>query len=162
MQEESVEFGGQKRKVRRDTGGTQEARNPEEMKQVSKSYVGAWLSSRNGLFHLPFPWTSNPNSCHLRIGSSLKTENEETPLMHLKTMNTISQVEKYVPCGICLQDEEFPIDCFSLRWLNTAYVDKGLGNTKWLTRLSITKCQVFLMHGVQGKGSIGEIICLPS
>lgn len=115
MQEESVEFGGQKRKVRRDTGGTQEAKNPEEMKQVSKSYVGAWLGSRNGLFHLPFPWTSNPNSCHLRIGSSLKTENEETPLMHLKTMNTISQVEKYVPCGICLQDEEFPIDCFSLR-----------------------------------------------
>lgn len=57
-----MEFGGGKRKVRRDTGGTQEARNPEEMKQVSKSYVGAWLSSRNGLFHLPFLWTSHPNS----------------------------------------------------------------------------------------------------
>lgn len=45
-----MEFEGGKRKVRRDTGGTQEARKPEEMK-VSKSYIGAWLSSRNGLFH---------------------------------------------------------------------------------------------------------------
>lgn len=66
----------------------------------------------------PFLWTSNPNSSvisELTCGSSLKTENEETPLMHLKTMNTISQVEKYLPCGISLQDEEFLIDCFSLR-----------------------------------------------
>lgn len=112
-----MEFGGGKRKVRRDTGDTG-GKKTRRMKQVAKSYVGAWLSSRNGLFHFPFLWTSNPNSSvisELAYGSSLKTENEETPLMHLKTMNTISQVEKYLPCGICLQDEEFPIDCFSLR-----------------------------------------------
>lgn len=49
---------------------------------------------------------------------------------------------------------------FSLRWLNTAYADEGLGSTKRLTRPSVTKWQAFLMRGVQGKGSIGEITCL--